>query len=66
MKQERNKPCACGSGKKYKRCCYLTPPATGISLQITQDKPQATKQTLNRRPGTTLALMTAAALGGLR
>ena len=20
----RNDPCACGSGKKYKRCCYLT------------------------------------------
>jgi hypothetical protein len=20
---ERNSPCPCGSGKKYKRCCYL-------------------------------------------
>lgn len=24
----RNDPCACGSGKKYKRCCYLAPVAT--------------------------------------
>jgi len=22
--QSRNDPCACGSGKKYKKCCYLT------------------------------------------
>lgn len=22
-KQERNEPCACGSGKKYKKCCGL-------------------------------------------
>ena len=23
MKQERNAQCACGSGKKYKKCCLL-------------------------------------------
>jgi len=23
MTQERNAPCKCGSGKKYKKCCYL-------------------------------------------
>jgi hypothetical protein len=23
MKLERNKPCPCGSGKKYKQCCFL-------------------------------------------
>lgn len=23
MKQERNKPCSCGSGKKYKKCHFL-------------------------------------------
>ena len=23
MKPGRNEPCPCGSGKKYKRCCYL-------------------------------------------
>lgn len=24
MKHERNKPCHCNSGKKYKKCCWLT------------------------------------------
>ena len=24
MKQERNAKCACGSGRKYKKCCLLT------------------------------------------
>jgi len=24
MKPGRNDPCPCGSGKKYKKCCYLT------------------------------------------
>jgi hypothetical protein len=24
MKPGRNEPCPCGSGKKYKKCCYLT------------------------------------------
>ena len=24
MKASRNDPCPCGSGKKYKKCCYLT------------------------------------------
>ena len=24
-KLERNDPCWCGSGKKYKKCCYLKP-----------------------------------------
>ncbi|HNV85944.1 MAG TPA: SEC-C metal-binding domain-containing protein [Candidatus Omnitrophota bacterium] len=23
----RNDPCPCGSGKKYKKCCLLNPPA---------------------------------------
>jgi len=23
----RNSPCNCGSGKKYKKCCFLTKPA---------------------------------------
>jgi hypothetical protein len=26
MKPQRNKPCPCGSGLKYKKCCYLLPP----------------------------------------
>jgi hypothetical protein len=25
MAPERNDPCPCGSGKKYKKCCYLNP-----------------------------------------
>ncbi|MBW2075796.1 MAG: SEC-C domain-containing protein, partial [Deltaproteobacteria bacterium] len=25
MKINRNDKCPCGSGKKYKRCCYLDP-----------------------------------------
>jgi hypothetical protein len=25
MQAERNDPCPCGSGKKYKKCCYLNP-----------------------------------------
>ena len=33
--QSRNDPCACGSGKKYKKCCYLTKvtesPSTGFA-----------------------------------
>jgi hypothetical protein len=23
MKQDRNKPCPCGSGRKFKKCCVL-------------------------------------------
>ncbi len=23
LKPERNEPCPCGSGKKYKKCCFL-------------------------------------------
>ena len=64
MKPERNKPCACGSGKKYKRCCYLTPPAGGVSLTITQNKPKAKQQTINRRPGATALALMVASLGG--
>jgi len=26
LKPERNEPCPCGSGKKYKRCCGFVPP----------------------------------------
>jgi uncharacterized protein YecA (UPF0149 family) len=25
MKQERNALCACGSGRKYKKCCHIKP-----------------------------------------
>ncbi len=29
----RNDPCPCGSGKKYKKCCYGATPVTSINLQ---------------------------------
>jgi uncharacterized protein YchJ len=28
----RNAPCPCGSGKKYKKCCWLTGPATASTI----------------------------------
>ena len=28
---DRNKPCPCGSGKKYKHCCYKTKPKLDLS-----------------------------------
>ncbi len=31
MKQERNSPCECGSGKKYKHCCLLSVTAPKIT-----------------------------------
>ncbi len=31
MRPGRNDPCPCGSGKKYKRCCYLKDQITGAS-----------------------------------
>ena len=34
MKPGRNDPCPCGSGKKYKRCCYLTGESTWIKKII--------------------------------
>jgi hypothetical protein len=42
MKPGRNDPCPCGSGKKYKKCCYLTGQNTEIqklmqSLDIPDD-----------------------------
>ena len=30
---ERNAPCSCGNGKKYKRCCALKP--AGVMSQTT-------------------------------
>jgi hypothetical protein len=30
MKPGRNDPCPCGSGKKYKKCCYLTGQTTAL------------------------------------
>lgn len=35
MKSERNKPCSCGSGKKYKRCCLRPKSAPDDSTGLT-------------------------------
>lgn len=37
MKPKRNAPCPCGSGKKYKKCCYLTkePPERNKVIPLT-------------------------------
>jgi len=32
MKIERNQPCPCGSGKKYKKCCWLKKPSLSPSI----------------------------------
>jgi len=34
MKPGRNDPCPCGSGKKYKKCCYLTGQNTALKDYI--------------------------------
>jgi SEC-C motif len=33
MKNKRNAPCSCGSGKKYKKCCWLK----GRDFVVTED-----------------------------
>ncbi len=51
-KVERNAPCPCGSGKKYKKCCYLDPGKNEELLRaISQvDDPEQIKQLLNLPP----------------
>ena len=31
----RNDPCPCGSGKKYKQCCFLTKGGQGVKRKLT-------------------------------
>lgn len=31
----RNDPCPCGSGKKYKQCCFLTKGGSGVKRKLT-------------------------------
>lgn len=33
--QERNAPCACGSGRKFKNCCMRNQGATGAGKEVT-------------------------------
>jgi len=34
-KAGRNDPCPCGSGKKYKQCCFLTKGGSGVKRKLT-------------------------------
>lgn len=34
-KPGRNDPCPCGSGKKFKQCCFLTKGGSGLKRKIT-------------------------------
>lgn len=40
FKVERNRPCYCGSNKKYKKCHYLKDTAIKIQKQKTELKPK--------------------------
>ena len=31
----RNDPCPCGSGKKFKQCCFLTKGGSGVKKKLT-------------------------------
>lgn len=31
----RNDPCPCGSGKKFKQCCFLTKGGAGVKKKLT-------------------------------
>jgi len=39
-KQSRNAPCPCGSGKKYKHCCYGRGDANDLGLGSGRQQPQ--------------------------
>jgi uncharacterized protein len=42
-KTGRNAPCPCGSGRKYKRCCFEKEKKTGDGKQKTEDRIQKTE-----------------------
>jgi hypothetical protein len=35
QKVGRNDPCPCGSGKKFKQCCFLTKGGSGVKKKLT-------------------------------
>ena len=39
IKTGRNKPCICGSGKKYKKCCLNKPKERYASIDVDFGKP---------------------------
>jgi hypothetical protein len=64
-KTGRNEPCPCGSGKKYKRCCFLTAAAP----RPPQGPPERDERPIVRRPegapsAARIAASTNARLGG--
>jgi len=42
MKEERNAPCGCGSGKKYKKCCFLKSAVSAPAANIQKTAVNAT------------------------
>ncbi len=42
MKVKRNEPCPCGSGKKYKYCCYATDSAKREAARIAETEKENT------------------------
>ncbi len=43
MKTGRNDPCPCGSGKKYKHCCYEADHAVGVDHLVVPATPKETE-----------------------
>ncbi len=46
-KPGRNDPCPCGSGKKFKQCCFLTKGGSGVKRKLTAkwiNEPQVQQQ----------------------
>lgn len=53
-KPGRNDPCPCGSGKKFKQCCFLTKGGGGLKRKLTakwinEPKPEPTTENLIER-----------------
>lgn len=48
----RNDPCPCGSGKKFKQCCFLTKGGSGVKKKLTAkwiNQPQTSAPNLMER-----------------
>lgn len=51
-KPSRNDPCPCGSGKKYKQCCWGKPPTLKTQHKVTVlSKPKQPPNLMNRAFG---------------
>ena len=67
MKPQRNAPCPCGSGKKWKRCCYLRQHETQVAKAIAEANQHAIvenveRRRLDRKPRSKAALLSLLAL----